>query len=206
MRSTARFVFALLLALSSLTPTLAQDTAFTYQGQLKLDGSLADGSYDFRFTVYDGSDPFVDTELDSHISLGVAVDDGVFTTQIVFDAAIFDGRPLWLQTEVRQTGTVTLYSLSPLQPLTPVPYATFAVNADRVDGLDSTDLVTQDEVPAGTRSGCQICLGWSDGNGSSPSREQCVNLASTSQDPSNFLQLSGDVDSNDRLWLWLQCP
>ena len=211
MRKALIWQLSLVIAFTLLTanaPAFAQDTSFTYQGQLKLDGTLVSGQYDFRFRIYDGPDPLSATELDSHIVLNATVVEGVFTVEITVDASIFNGQPLWLQTEVRETGTIPLFVLTPLQQLTPVPYATFSINADKLDGQDSSDFLTEEvdpSLPPAVQNGCKICLGWADGNDPDPDVEKCHSLNQTSINTGNFIQFDGNVDSNDRMWLWVEC-
>lgn len=193
-------------------------TAITFQGQLELDGQLANGSFDFEFTLYDGPDPLTANPVGLVVVvLDVQVVDGIFTVLLDFGPGVFDGTPLWLETRVRPAGGGQLTSLFPLQRLTPVPYATYAINAvnaenadsattaasaddsDLLDGLDSTDFLQR-------TGGCKLCLGHADANGDLPDSEQCIFLNETSLDFGNFLQFSGSVDGNDRMWLWLECP
>lgn len=112
-------------------PAFALDTSLTYQGYLEQNGVPANGNYDFIFRLYDA--------LGSGSQRGVAPDnelpvvDGIFTTVLNFGSA-FDGTALWLQIEVRPSGSTGPYTvLSPRQPLTAAPYATTALQA-----LDTT--------------------------------------------------------------------
>ena len=180
---------------------LAQNiTALTYQGVLKLDGGLATGEFDFIFTLYDGPDPLNDSPVALPESeSGVQVEDGEFIVKIDFGQTPFDGQERWLQTCVAEAGTPSMICLSPLQEVTSAPYSTHAINADELDGLSATDFLRR-------TSGCEICIGHADADGSEPALEQCFDLSSTGRDDDDFLQLSGDVDGNDRLWVWMQCP
>lgn len=182
----------------------AQGTAFKFQGQLKLDGKAANGLFDFKFSLYDGPDPIDYTLIDIVDDTDVEVNNGVFTATLDFGSGIFDGNPRWLWICVRDAilgGGFTC--LDPLQEITPVPWATFAVNANfaenasTLDGVDSTGFLRRD-------TGCKICIGHADSNGSSPQRQQCFDLSSDGIGSS--LDFSGDVDGNDKLWLWIDCP
>src|SRR5688572_7278599 len=69
---------------------LAQGTAFTYQGRLSDDGTVANGIYDFQFTVYDH-------EIEGRV-IGRAitlretpVSNGLFTVTLDFGKDVFFG-------------------------------------------------------------------------------------------------------------------
>lgn len=94
-------------------------TAFTYQGELKEAGGLANGSYDFTFKLFNS----LNVQVGSTLSVnGVAVTDGKFTTNLDFGDQ-FDGQALSLEMAVRPTGGVLYTILSPRQALTGTPYA-----------------------------------------------------------------------------------
>ncbi len=109
-------------------------TGFTYQGQLKDAGIPASGTYDMRFRLFDaagggaqiGSTDCVD---------GVMPVDGLFTVEIDFAAAPFDGNARWLEIAVRSDATAANCAAGPAytvlttrQPLTAVPYAMYALD------------------------------------------------------------------------------
>jgi hypothetical protein len=129
-------------------------TAFTYQGQLTQDGSPANGSFDFRFALYD--DPEVGNQAGSILEIeDVLVSDGAFTVELDFGEQ-FDGTPLWLEIGVRPGAGVGTYTvLSPRQHLSPVPYASYASRASWAGltgvptGLDDGDDDTTYSAGAG---------------------------------------------------------
>jgi hypothetical protein len=107
-------------------------TAFTYQGQLKDGANPANGSYDFRFILYDsdvgGSQVGQILFLDDKLVAG-----GLVTLELDFGAGVFDGRLLYLEVAVRpgsvdnanrDDGTYT--KLAPRQKQTATPYAIYA--------------------------------------------------------------------------------
>ena len=104
-------------------PQAVMGIAFTYQGQLKDNGSPANGTFDFLFRLYateSGGSPLGNLAE----STDVTVTNGYFVTQIDFGANAFNGEARWLGIWVRlgaSTGTYT--TLTPRQPLTPAPYA-----------------------------------------------------------------------------------
>lgn len=140
-----------LLANASTTAAAPLGTTFTYQGQLKKDGILIDGTAHLRFSLWDaagsGSPPVGGSQIGaSQLLANVGVTNGLFTVPLnaggQFGASAFNGEARWLQIEVcADAGCGTLSILSPRQPLTAAPHALFAVSADRLDGLDSTAFV-----------------------------------------------------------------
>jgi len=100
---------------------------FTYQGQLKQDGTPVEGVADLRFTLWDAAsggtaDPNVLTRFD------VPVTDGVFSTTLDFGAGAFDGSAQWLAIEVRfPAGQGSFVPLSTRQPVSAAPYALYAL-------------------------------------------------------------------------------
>ncbi len=97
-------------------------TAFTYQGRLTDGGSLANGSYDFRFQLYDAAS--VGNQLGDIIQDDVSVTDGLFTVVLDFGVGAFNGDARWLEIGVRPGASAGAYTtLSPRQVLSPAPYA-----------------------------------------------------------------------------------
>lgn len=119
-------------------------TTFTYQGRLTDAGRPAEGTYDFRFTLYDATNDGASVGNTVTVE-GVAVTEGLFTVQLDF-GSVFDGTALWLEIGVRPGGSNVAYTtLSPRQELTGAPYALYALNApwsglvDVPAGLDDGD-------------------------------------------------------------------
>lgn len=122
---------AALVGLLAMTALATAQGEFTYQGRLE-DGSFpANGSYDLRFQLFNasagGSQVGATTCADN-----VTIVDGLFTVELDFGVAAFDGNARWLQIGVRVDSTPgncgggTYTTLSPRQPLTSVPYAMYA--------------------------------------------------------------------------------
>ena len=128
----SRFV-ALILAIlvstvtaNSFAATVAQSTAFTYQGQLNAGGTLPAGqTYQFTFTLYDAASGgnVVGSAIKQAILVG---NGGLFTTDLDF-GKIFGGTQYWLDIQV---GTTTLneQALASRQPINAVPVAQYALN------------------------------------------------------------------------------
>jgi hypothetical protein len=101
-------------------------TAFTYQGQLKVSGSPANGQYDMRFKLYDDLGVVVAGPICVD---NVACTDGLFTVEIDFGAQ-FGGDARELEIAIRPGGPLGdcavgagYTTLSPRQSLTATPYA-----------------------------------------------------------------------------------
>ncbi len=110
-------------------PQTTVETAFTYQGRLTDDGNPADGTYDFRFILYD--DASGGSAVGSAVTLeDVAVVDGLFTVRLDFGGAAFGGEARWLEVAVRPGSSTGAYTtLTPRQPLTAAPYALYSLSA-----------------------------------------------------------------------------
>lgn len=110
-------------------PAAAQEavgSAFTYQGQLREGAAPANGTYDFRFQLYDAlaNGAPVGPQLDVP---GVTVSDGLFDVALDFGSAAFDGEARYLAVSVRPGGSGAPYTpLSPRQRLSAAPYALHA--------------------------------------------------------------------------------
>jgi len=102
-------------------------TAFTFQGQLKLNGVPADGSYDFVFRLY--SAEALPAQVGSDFPINDwPVSNGLFTVQLDFGSGMFTGDARWLEVAVRSGDSNDAYTaLSPRQPVTAAPYATYAL-------------------------------------------------------------------------------
>ncbi len=141
---TPRFGMAMLCALGIAVPGLmsrswALGTAFTYQGQLLLDGAPAAGACDFQFSLFDsasGGNQLGSTQTISPVN----VTNGLFTVQlnesVQFGGDSFSGSDRWLQIAVRcPVGSPSYTTLLPRQQLTATPYALYAPSAGNASNL-----------------------------------------------------------------------
>ncbi len=104
-------------------------TAFSYQGQLIDGGTPANGSFDFRFDLYDSAGTDSGNLLGQVDLSSVPVQAGLFTVDLDF-GAVFNGNALWLEIWVRASGTGDAFTeLEPRQAITPVPFAHYASSA-----------------------------------------------------------------------------
>ena len=104
----------LLLAVSaaawSQTP---METAFSYQGQLKLAGMPLDDTADFEFTLWDAE---AGGNMVGSMCLAdaVGVANGLFTVKLDFGVDVFNGDARWLEITVRSpAGSGGYTTLSP---------------------------------------------------------------------------------------------
>ncbi len=134
------------LLLIGAAPSRAQNTVFTYQGRLNLNGNPANGSYDLSFGLYaaNSGGSLIGTAL---TNFAVPVSNGLFTTMLQFDTS-FSGASYWLDISVRTNGSGTFTELSPRQWVTPTPQAIFANSANSVLGQVSADQITGTPIAA----------------------------------------------------------
>jgi hypothetical protein len=94
----------------------AVTTSINYQGRLvDSEGEPLNGTYTVTFSLYEVASGGTALDMDTH---NVAVEGGLFNTEIDFDQGYFDGRALWLGIKVGTDSEMT-----PRQELRPVPYA-----------------------------------------------------------------------------------
>lgn len=120
-----------------------QSTQFTYQGDLKSNGTAASGLHDFRFRLFDAASG--GAAIGNQLCVdNVTVTDGKFTTTIDFGSAFATTAGRFLEIEVRRdtglgcgnaSGFVTL---TPRQPITPAPRATAASVANALGSPNGT--------------------------------------------------------------------
>lgn len=108
-------------------PNAALGSAFTYQGQLKINGVSANATCTITFKLFDapgtGAPPTGGAQVGTTLNQVVMIVNGLFTTQLDF-GAVFQGDERWLEmTPDCGAGAVTL---SPRQPVTAAPYALFS--------------------------------------------------------------------------------
>jgi hypothetical protein len=100
-------------------------TAFTYQGQLKDASGPVSGSFDLQFTLYSaqtGGEKLGSIEIED-----LALTNGLFNVRLDFGRTVFEAKEGWLEIGVRPGGSTEPYTvLFPRQKLTPTPYAIFA--------------------------------------------------------------------------------
>ena len=121
-------------------------TAFTYQGQLKNNGSPANGNFNMDFKLWnDATLSAPANQVGVTISLpNVSVTNGLFSVPLDF-GAVYNGEKRWL--EIAVTGT----TLSPRQELTATPYSRFSTAPWATSG-NNISSVNTGNVGIGTAS------------------------------------------------------
>jgi hypothetical protein len=106
----------------------AQSSTFTYQGQLQSNNVPATGIFDLRFTLHDAA-TFGNQVGNPLTNSPVNVSNGLFTVELDFGSAVFNGSLRWLEIGVRTNGNTGAFAqLSPRQQITATPYALRAAN------------------------------------------------------------------------------
>ncbi len=143
-------IFIATFALLLCAPIVhAQTTAFAYQGRLT-DTGTPQSTYQMRFELYDaltGGNQVGATMTNP----SVAVTQGLFTVQLDFGAAAFDGTNRFLEIAVKRNAGDPFTILIPRQQLASSPYSIRALGAGQADvaldssklgGLDASEYVT----------------------------------------------------------------
>jgi hypothetical protein len=141
-RSAAAWAAGVFLAGAALAQS-PLGSGFTYQGQLRQNGTPFTGNATITFDLYDG--PSGGNLIGTETLGSVPVTEGLFTVRLndggQFGVNAFNGNARWLAI------TVNGAPLTPRQELTAAPHALFALDADRLDGLDSTAFLQSVPVP-----------------------------------------------------------
>ncbi|MGH7977776.1 MAG: hypothetical protein ACREE6_00260, partial [Limisphaerales bacterium] len=182
---------------------LGQGTAFLYQGQLSSGGSLANGNYNFKFTLYTAVTNGIPAT-GSLTNFNVAVDNGFFTTILDFGPGVFTGSNYWLQIAVATNNQINFTVLQPLQPVLPTPYAIFANSSSNLLGqLPASQLsgtLPQTAFAGYTNTvtltnGADLFAGTFSGNGGALTNVSTTNLIGVltdSQMPPNAAYVNGN--------------
>ncbi|HNQ73014.1 MAG TPA: hypothetical protein PKN95_05360 [Verrucomicrobiota bacterium] len=118
----------LMLSLSWRLPAVAQDTTITYRGFLQTEGVVANGAYDFCFSLHDAA--VAGNQVgDCLTNNATPVSNGWFTVALVFGTMPFTGAPRWLEIAVRTNGAESFTLLEGRQRITAMPTAVYAIDA-----------------------------------------------------------------------------
>lgn len=140
MRKT--FLIICLLAFLLTFDAAAQTNEFTYQGKLTDSGMLSP-TYDFEFRLC-SSGLICAPPLQTIQRLNVPVTNGIFTVNLGFDAAFFNGDSRYLDISVRRTAADPWTQLTPRQPITSAPYSIkslFSTDSAQLGGIDADQFV-----------------------------------------------------------------
>lgn len=120
------FVAILFGAASSGSAQTQMGTAFTYQAELKQDGSPVNDTCDFEFRLWSDptdTDPMTSQVGATQVENGVVLTDGLLTAVLDFGEPACNGNARWVEIAVSCPAGGSMTILSPRQELTPAPYA-----------------------------------------------------------------------------------
>jgi hypothetical protein len=137
------FVTVLMLNGAAFTQT----TAFTYQGKLT-DSGVVQGTYQMQFKLFDAVSNGNQTGA-TITNSSVAVSSGVFTVQLDFGAAAFNGTDRFLEIAVKRNAGDPFTVLTPRQKLTSAPYSITSADALKLGGLAANTYLQTDGDGAG---------------------------------------------------------
>lgn len=117
------------LMLGAASSLQAQVTpAFTYQGELRANGSPANASFDMEFRLYSAAS--AGTQIGPVVAQSnVQVANGLFNVQLDFGPAQFAGDRQWLEVRIKPAGSGSFETLLPRTEVSATPYALGAVAA-----------------------------------------------------------------------------
>lgn len=128
----------------------AQGTAFVYQGRLSDGNRPANGTYDFRVSLFDVATG--GASLAGPLSFpSSGVTNGLFQLSLDFGAGAFSAASRWVEVSVRTNGASGFSILSPRRALLPSPQALFANTAATVVSVPASALrgtVASSNLPA----------------------------------------------------------
>lgn len=140
------------LWLAGAAPLAGAQVAFTYQGELRDAGVLANGSYDVEACLYAGAEGGAALGCDTD-NTDIPVQDGRLTLVLDF-GPVFDGTPRFLELRVRPGADAGAFvPLTPRQSLRPTPEALRAFAADNAGEADAAPWSGLSGVPAGFADG-----------------------------------------------------
>lgn len=142
-----------------------QGHSFSYQGELLDGGSLANGSYDLRFRLFDDVDAGGLVGSPSSVTFtNHAVANGLFTVALSFGTSAFAGDERFLEIAVRPGGSAGAFTvLSPRQKVAAAPYAIHALTAGaaaRRGFYLTTSTVTGDAATTACSAGYHMASLW----------------------------------------------
>lgn len=109
------------VVVAAVVQAAPQGTGFTYQGQLKQNGTPVDEPVNFQFRLWD--DSVAGTQVAPPVTRnGVPVQDGVFTVEIDFGSAPYGTEQRWIEVIANNV------PLTPRQPVTVTPMAIYALS------------------------------------------------------------------------------
>lgn len=132
-------VMACAIALLAATSSLAQGTAFVYQGRLADRSRSVNGSFDVSFSLFPTATG--GTRIGPILSFpATSITNGLFTLSIDFGQGAFDGQDRWIELSVRTNGAASYSVISPRRRVSTSPTAQFAARADVAQSAPATGI------------------------------------------------------------------
>ncbi|MGV6852739.1 MAG: hypothetical protein ACWA5R_11270 [bacterium] len=190
-------ILSILMFLPLIVNAQGVNTAFTYQGELTVNGVPANGTYDMSFDAYEvatGGTSLLIFGADVHTN--ITVSNGLFTVQNVdFGDLIFTSGPdTWIELAVKPSSGGNYTTLSPRQQITTAPYAIksgYSNLANFADGLSIPGNAYDVLVNNGTS--------WVSGGNKIRVSSIGVSVGTTSVPPADGLRVGGVSNFDDDL-------
>ena len=127
------------LAWAAAGVAYGQGTGFSYQGRLSEGNRPANGTYDFRVSLFGVAT--AGSSVAGPLSFpGTGVTNGLFTLVLDFGAGAFSSAPRWIEVSVRTNGSAAFTALTPRRPILATPQAVFAATAGTALSVPATAL------------------------------------------------------------------
>ncbi len=145
------WAIAFLATVGGLVPsrTLAQGTAFTYQGRLSDNARPANGTYDLNFSLFPEASG--GSRIGAVLSFpATSVTNGLFSLSLDFGQGSFNGQDRWIELAVRTNGAATFSTLAPRRQVLPSPQAVYsgtAANAQAVPASGVSGVLSLANLP-----------------------------------------------------------
>lgn len=141
-----RYVFGMIGLLMAASVSAAPiGSAFTYQGQLNLEGAPVDTPQDFEFGLYDAQ--VSGAQIGTTVTLqAVPVEKGLFNVRLDFGSQAFGADARFLHIQVKPAEAASYASLAPRVPITPVPVALTAISALSAQSADMANSVAPSSI------------------------------------------------------------
>lgn len=114
---------AAIIAASTATVSAAPSTSVNYQGLIRQNNALVNGSLEFRFSLWDSQSLGSGSQIGGSIQASVDVEQGLFSADLDFGAQAYGQEDRWLQIEVREPGDATYTAMGERQRLSASPFA-----------------------------------------------------------------------------------
>ena len=140
MRNTRQFFLSVIFCTVLFTMVgNSQTTAFTFQGRLDDSNVAANGAYQLQFKLYDMGGTQVGPTLSD---INATIVNGIFTVQLDFGAAPFNGTARQIEIAVRRGASDPYVALAPRQPVSSTPYSIRSLTAASADSATTAVTAT----------------------------------------------------------------